>query len=95
MALGVMPGPLHPPFLNHFQGCAHWSFAACPPVPDPPQLAFHPNKHSFLASGSEDGLVCYFDTSLPTEEDVSGMGVVDHVHVPAAGIGMLPSTKLR
>lgn len=35
------------------------------------QLRFHPVKHSFLLTASEDGLMCYYDTAVPSEEDVS------------------------
>lgn len=32
-------------------------------------LQFHPRNESFLASGSEDGLVCLFDTSVGAKQD--------------------------
>lgn len=41
------------------------------PVARMSQVTFNPHNQSFLASGSEDGLICYFDTRVSTEEDVS------------------------
>lgn len=35
------------------------------------QVLFHPRKHSFMLTGSEDGLMCFFDTEVSIEEDVS------------------------
>ncbi|CAN0282665.1 unnamed protein product, partial [Laminaria digitata] len=33
------------------------------------QVRFHPTKRSFMLTGSEDGLMCFFDTGVSTEED--------------------------
>lgn len=35
------------------------------------QVRFHPHKRSFMLTGSEDGLMCFFDTEVSIEEDVS------------------------
>lgn len=35
------------------------------------QVRFHPHKRAFMLTGSEDGLMCFFDTEVSIEEDVS------------------------
>lgn len=37
------------------------------------QVRFHPHKRSFMLTGSEDGLMCFFDTEVSLEEDVSSL----------------------
>lgn len=49
------------------------------------QVAFHPEKRSLLLSAGEDGLVCIFDTTQPTEE--LALGSVMNVGAPCRRVG--------
>lgn len=43
-------------------------------------MRFHPRKRSFMLTGSEDGLMCFFDTEVSIEEDVSVVRKVEYTY---------------
>jgi WD40 repeat protein len=57
-----------------------------------PTLSFRPESASTLVSGSEDGLLCVFDTKQPTED--SALQTVLNVGAPVRKIGFCGDTNL-
>eukprot|EP00752_Nemacystus_decipiens_P008247 g7374.t1 len=49
------------------------------------QVRFHPHKRSFMLTGSEDGLMCFFDTEVSIEEDA--LDSVMNAECPVRSVG--------
>ncbi|CAB1107628.1 unnamed protein product [Ectocarpus sp. CCAP 1310/34] len=49
------------------------------------QVRFHPHKRSFMLTGSEDGLMCFFDTEVSLEEDA--LDSVMNAECPVRSVG--------
>lgn len=88
MCLHSKPGtPQHPPPSNPIPTCSTSQtnyYIGTLPVTGGTQLQYHPTRSNILLSGSTDGLVNIYDTTV-TDEDEALVQVINHGSVHHAG----------